>query len=131
MWVLRKLVFISITIILTIFTINFISSDNIEIRNKYLYGPYRSSIRYEQLTNNTGKSSREVINNVWFNLNKEGYELVSINEDSIYVDVIFKKDSDTWRYVYDKESDYVMFFNNKYETSYIGETYINEGKGNK
>lgn len=131
MWVLRKLVFISITIILTIFTINFISSDNIEIRNKYLYGPYRSSIRYEQLTNNTGKSSREVINNVWFNLNKEGYELVSINEDSIYVDVIFKKDSDTWRYIYDKESDYVMFFNNKYETSYIGETYINEGKGNK
>ena len=131
MWVLRKLVFISITIILTIFTINFISSDNIEIRNKYLYGPYRSSIRYEQLTNNTGKSSREVINNVWFNLNKKGYELVSINEDSIYVDVIFKNDSDTWRYVYDKESDYVMFFNNKYETSYIGETYINEGKGNK
>ena len=131
MWILRKLVFISITIILTTFTINFISSDSIEVHNKYLYGPYKSDIRYEQLTNNTGKSSREVINNVWFNLNKEGYELVSINEDSIYVDVIFKKDSDTWRYVYDKESDYVMFFNNKYETSYIGETYINEGKGNK
>jgi hypothetical protein len=131
MWILRKIVFISITAILTVFTINFIKSDSIEISNKYIYGPYKSYVRYEQLTNNTGKSSREVINNVWYNLNKENYELVSINEDSLYVDVIFQKDSDIWRYVYDKESDYVMFFNNKYETSYNGESYINEGKGNK
>lgn len=131
MWILSKIVFISITAILTVFTINFIKSDSIEISNKYIYGPYKSYVRYEQLTNNTGKSSREVINNVWYNLNKENYELVSINEDSLYVDIIFQKDSDIWRYVYDKESDYVMFFNNKYETSYNGESYINEGKGNK
>lgn len=131
MWILRKIVFISITAILTVFTFSFIKSDSIEISNKYIYGPYKSYVRYEQLTNNTGKSSREVINNVWYNLNKENYKLVSINEDSLYVDVIFQKDSDIWRYVYDKESDYVMFFNNKYETSYNGESYINEGKGNK
>lgn len=131
MWILRKLVFISVTTILSILTISFISTDSINIINKYIYGPYKSEVRYEQLTNNTGKTTREALNNVILNLSKEGYELISVTEDYLYVDVILSNDIDTWRYVYDKDADYVMFFNNKYETSYIGESYINEGKGNK
>ena len=129
--IFRKIVFITITIILTVFTNNFLKEEGVSVNNKYVYGPVKSDVYYEYLTNNTGITSREAINNVWYNLDKDGYTLSDLKEDKFYVDAVFTKGSDTWRYIYDVESNYIMFFNKEYESSYKGESYINEGKENK
>lgn len=131
MRIIRRIFFITITTILTLFTTKFIQSEGIEVSEYYEFSPIPSNVYYESLTSNTGITHREAINNVWYNLEQEGYELASLNADQFYIDVQFSNDSDLWRYVYDVESNYIMFFNNEYESSYIGESYINEGKENR
>lgn len=130
MHILRKIVFICLTAIMTLLTANFLKDERIEVVNEYCYTPILSNIYYEELTDNTGLTQREVINNVWYNLQQDGYVLQELNVDQFYVDAKFYNGSDLWRYVYDIKSDYVIFLNSIYETSYTGSSYINEGKEN-
>lgn len=118
------------TVIVILLTVNFLQDEGIEVVNEYRYTPILSNIYYEELTPNTGSTQKEVINNVWYNLEKEGYTLQDLSADQFYIDAKFSNGLNLWRYVYDVESNYVIFLNSDYETSYTGITYINEGKEN-
>ena len=129
--ILRKIVLLFTTSIMVFLTTNFLKDEGIEVDSTYQYQPQSSNVYYESLTENTGTTQREVINQVWFNMLKDNYQLVDLKSDDFYVDAIFSKDDDLWRYIYDVKSNYLIFLNNDYETSYTGITYINEGKENK
>ena len=129
--ILRKIVRLFTTSIMVFLTTNFLKDEGIEVDSTYQYQPQSSNVYYESLTENTGTTQREVINQVWFNMLKDNYQLVDLKSDDFYVDAIFSKDDDLWRYIYDVKSNYLIFLNNDYETSYTGITYINEGKENK
>lgn len=129
--ILRKIVLLFTTSIMVFLTTNFLKDEGIEVDSTYQYQPQPSNVYYESLTENTGTTQREVINQVWFNMLKDNYQLVDLKSDDFYVDAIFSKDDDLWRYIYDVKSNYLIFLNNDYETSYTGITYINEGKENK
>lgn len=131
MHILRKIVFLFTTLIMVFLTTNFLKDEGIEVDRTYQYQPQPSNVYYEPLTENTGTAQREVINQIWFNILKDDYQLVDLKADDFYVDVVFSKDDNLWRYIYDVRSNYLIFLNNDYETSYIGITYINEGKENK
>ena len=124
--ILRKIVMIIITIIMTTFSIMLITSKTLDRSEEYLYSSTYSDIYYDNLTDNTGITQRESINNVIYNLEKDDYTLDSLTDDGYYVDAIFSKGSFVWRYVFDYSNNYLMFFNNEYETSFTGETYIIE-----
>ena len=129
--ILRKIVLLFTTSIMVFLTTNFLKDEGIEVDSTYQYQPQSSNVYYESLTENTGTTQREVINQVWFNMLKDDYQLVDLKSDDFYVDALFSKDDDLWRYIYDVKSNYLIFLNNDYETSYTGITYINEGKENK
>lgn len=129
--ILRKIVLLFTTSIMVFLTTNFLKDEGIEVDSTYQYQPQSSNVYYESLTENTGTTQREVINQVWFNILKDDYQLVDLKSDDFYVDALFSKDDDLWRYIYDVKSNYLIFLNNDYETSYTGITYINEGKENK
>ena len=129
--ILRKIVLLFTTSIMVFLTTNFLKDEGIEVDSTYQYQPQSSNVYYESLTENTGTTQREVINQVWFNMLKDNYQLVDLKSDDFYVDALFSKDADLWRYIYDVKSNYLIFLNNDYETSYTGITYINEGKENK
>lgn len=129
--ILRKIVLLFTTSIMVFLTTNFLKDEGIEVDSTYQYQPQSSNVYYESLTENTGTTQREVINQVWFNMLKDDYQLVDLKSNDFYVDALFSKDDDLWRYIYDVKSNYLIFLNNDYETSYTGITYINEGKENK
>ncbi len=129
--ILRKIVLLFTTSIMVFLTTNFLKDEGIEVDSTYKYQPQSSNVYYESLTENTGTTQREVINQVWFNMLKDDYQLVDLKSDDFYVDALFSKDDNLWRYIYDVKSNYLIFLNNDYETSYTGITYINEGKENK
>lgn len=122
---------ITITIIMTIFTVNFVKSEGIEISGNYVYAPIPSNVYYESLTPNSGITQREAINNTWYNLEKDNFKLDNISADLYNVDMTFSKGDEMWRYVYDLDSNYMIFFNKYYEDSFRGESYISEGKENR
>ena len=124
--ILRKIVMIIITIIMTTFSIMLITSKTLDRSEEYLYSSTYSDVYYDNLTDNTGITQRESINNVIYNLEKDDYILDSLTDDGYYVDAVFSKGSSIWRYVFDYSNNYLMFFNNEYETSFTGETYIIE-----
>lgn len=131
MHILRKIVLLFTTSIMIFLTTNFLKDEGIEVDNTYQYQPQPSNVYYESLTENTGTAQREVINQVWFNMLKDNYQLIDLKADEFYVDAVFSKDDNLWRYIYDIKSNYLIFLNNDYEISYTGITYINEGKENK
>lgn len=122
--IIRKVSMVCITVIISVFSLLVIDSKTLDRSGEYQYSPIYSDVYYDSLTSNTAITQREAINSVLYNLEKDGYELESVTDDGYYVDAIFSNDSSTWRYVLDLSNNYLMFFNNRYETSYTGETYI-------
>lgn len=122
--IVRKVSMVCITVIISVFSLLIIDSKTLDRSGEYRYSPIYSEVYYDSLTSNTAITQREAINSVLYNLEKDGYELKSLTDDGYYIDAIFSDDSSTWRYVLDLSNNYLMFFNNRYETSYTGETYI-------
>lgn len=122
--IIRKISMVFITIMVSVFSMLVVDSKTLERSGEYRYSPTYSDVYYDSLTSNTAITQREAINSVLYNLGQEGFELQSLVDDGLYVDVILSNDSSTWRYVFDLSNNYLMFFNNRYETSYTGETYI-------
>lgn len=83
---------------------------------------------YESFTNNTGRTTINGIGNVYCNMAFLGYDIIQEDIGDDYIDVCFQKDSDIWRYYYEIGTGYVIFFNNKFESSFNGATYIIERK---
>lgn len=128
--IIRKTIVLITTLIFGIFTYNTIQNNVLNRDDKFIVIPEYRDVFYEELTSNTYIVQREAINNIAYNLQQDGYTESKAEITPSYVDLIYKKNSEIWRYNLDLETNYLVFFKNQYEDSYIGSTYIIE-KGYK
>lgn len=80
----------------------------------------------EYLTDNTYIVQREAINNILYNMNQDGFSMTKDSNTDTYRDLVFTKGSVKWRFLYEYNTNYLMFFKNTYEDSYEGITYTIE-----
>ena len=126
--VIRKISCLLLTICMVVYVVNDFLGESLIIKDDVIIPQEYCDTLYESYTNNTGITTINGIGNIYYNFVYLGYEVVQEEITDNYIDVCFKKDDDIWRYFYEIGTGYVIFFNNKYESSFNGATYIIERK---
>lgn len=126
--VIRKISCLLITICIVLYVVNDFLGESLNIVNDVIIPGDYCETYYESFNNNTGVTTINGIGNAYYNFSKLGYSIIKEDITNDYVDVCFQKDDDIWRYYYEIDTGYIIFFNNKYELSFNGVTYIIERK---
>lgn len=126
--IIRKVLCVIVTICITVYVVNDFLGKSLIIKSDVIVPSDYCETFYESYSNNTGMTTINGIGNVYYNFNNLGYDIVKENVTDKYIDVCFKRYNDIWRYYYEIGTGYVIFFNNNYETSFNGVTYIIDRK---
>lgn len=126
--IIRKIICIIITACITVYVVDDFLGKSLLIKEDVIIPSNYCETFYESYSNNTGSTTINGIGNVYYNFEYLGYDKIKEEITDRYIDVCFKLDDDIWRYYYEIDTGYVIFFNNKYELSFNGVTYIIERK---
>lgn len=126
--IVRKILFIIVTICMVVYVVNDFLGKSLLIENDVEIPAEYCDTFYQSYSTNTGVTTLNGIGNVYINFSDLGYNVVKEDITETYIDVCFQKSEDIWRYYYEIDTGYVIFFNNKFEESFKGATYIIERK---
>lgn len=128
MYVARKIFVCILTAIVMMFCLMNTFKETITRDDDFVVIPEYDGVYYEYLSYNTASTQREALCNIIYNLEKEGFTQESLDYSDSGIDCIMKneKTDEVWRYYFDSQLSYIIFFNSDYENSFEGQTYINE-----
>lgn len=126
--IVRKVLCVIITTCMAVYVGNDFLGKSLIIANNVTVPQEYCDTFYESYSNNTGTTTINGMGNVYYNLKYLGYDVIKEDITDNYIDVCFQKNDDIWRYYYEIGTGYIIFFNNKYESSFNGATYIIERK---
>ena len=126
--IIRKAIFIIVTVCVIAYAGNDFLGKSLIIVDDVVIPNTFCETYYESYNNNTGVTTINGMGNVYYNFKALGYNVVQEEINENIIDVCFQKDEDIWRYYYEIGTGYVIFFNNNFESSFNGATYIIERK---
>lgn len=126
--VIRKLACFLITVCIIVYAVNDFLGKSLKVVEDVVIPHEYCDTFYESFNSNTGVTTINGIGNVYYNFKYLEYDIIKEDITDNHIDVCFQKDDDIWRYYYEIGTGYVIFFNNKYESSFNGATYIIERK---
>ena len=126
--IIRKILCVITTICITVYVVNDFLGKSFMVKEDVVVPSNYCETFYESYTNNTGVTTINGIGNVYYNFKQLGYSVYNEQITDNSIDVCFVLEDDIWRYYYEIGTGYVIFFNNKYELSFNGATYIIERK---
>ncbi len=126
--VIRKISCLLITICISVYVVNDFLGKSLIIEEDVIVPHGYCDTFYESYSSNTGMTTINGIGNIYYNLEYLGYDVIQEDITDNHIDVCFQKNDDIWRYYYEIGTGYVIFFNNNYESSFNGATYIIERK---
>lgn len=126
--IIFRVIEVALTVLVALNTANSIMSNSIERDSDYIAIPQYEEVYYEYLSYDSVSTQREALSNISYNMEKEGYDLINAEYTNHAYDYTFKnKDTENvWRVYFDEDSNYMVFFNSDYESSFKGHTYITE-----
>lgn len=126
--IIRKVLCVIVTACIAVYVANDFLGKSLIIKEDITIPHTYCDTFYESYSNNTGVTTINGMGNLYYNFSYLGYDIVQEDITDNYIDVCFRKDDDIWRYYYEIGTGYVIFFNNKFESSFNGATYITERK---
>lgn len=126
--IIRKTLCLTVTVCIMVYAVNGFLGKSLHIADDVIIPQGFCDTFYESYSNNTGMTTINGMGNVYYNFTYLGYAIIKEDVTDKYIDVCFQKGEDIWRYYYEIGTGYVIFFNNNYESSFNGATYIIERK---
>lgn len=123
---IRRLIMLIGVIGVSMYVLFAVSQRSLSRDMQYLDCKEFSDVSVVYLTDNTYIVQREALNNILYNMAQDGFSITKDSNTDTYRDLVFTKGSTKWRFLYEYDTNYLMFFKNTYEDSYEGITYTIE-----